>query len=590
MAKAGNGFEPAAIGFLDIAALPPPPPDAAPLGLNGLKRVELQWGFQDDALRSVLRVGGPRARRGLLSLLDQPTFEIGSLPPLPAGLTGFTVLSIDLAKTYDQIVALATTMNPQGANQVAAFEQAIHQRLGVALRDDLLRNLGPKLALYAQAPSQVAVGDPATAMVSQFTGLTLSVQVRDAGVVAVARVLDPLMMGLNQIIKQRQAAARPNPANAGAASPEFRKLTAPRFAYVLDLPPGSLPPQFLTMFQPTVILGKDRLVLSATTAAAEQALAGGPRWQPTGAFIPVARRLPASLVFLSISDPRDAMPALIENLPVVAQQLNAIMLPAVQASREAARRAQCTNNLKQIALAMHNYHAANNAFPRPAITDKQGKPLLSWRVAILPYIEQGPLYEKFKLDEPWDSPHNQALLKYIPNTYLCPSRARAESFTTTYQVLKGPGALFEDGKGVPINEITDGTSNTLMVVEAKQEVPWTKPDDLSFGPAADASLLGVGSSHSGGFNAALADGSVRFIGNTINPIVFRTLVTRGGGEVVNPAQIVGGLPRPAVGPGMAAGVAGRCWEASSGRRAEPAVIPGLDGNGGRSRRGQFRAP
>jgi len=329
-------------------------------------------------------------------------------------LTGFTVLSVDLAKTYDQIAALAKTANPQGADQVAAFEQAMRQLLGLELRDDLLRNLGPKLALYAQAGAQGAAGDPATAIAVQYTGLTLSVQVRNAA--AVAKAFDPVMTALNRILKQ-QAAARPNPANAGAGSFEFRRLPTARPAYVLDLPPGSLPPQFSAMFQPTVILGTNQLVLGATTAAAEQALAGGPRWQPTGAFIPMGRRLPGSLVFLNISDPRDSIPALIEKLPIVVQQLNA-MLPAVESAREAARRAQCTNNLKQIALAMHEYHDMNNTFPAPAIADKQGKPLLSWRVAILPYLDQKPLYSKFKLDEPWDGPNNKALLKEMPSTYV----------------------------------------------------------------------------------------------------------------------------------------------------------------------------
>src|ERR1700731_3796855 len=116
---------------------------------------------------------------------------------------------------------------------------------------------------------------------------------------------------------------------------------------------------------------------------------------------------------------------LIELLVVIAiiGVLIALLLPAVQSAREAARRAQCTNNLKQIGLAFHNYHSANNAFPRAAITDKQGKPVLSWRVAILPYIEQQELYKKFKRDEPWDSPHNKALLKEVPTTYVCPSRS-----------------------------------------------------------------------------------------------------------------------------------------------------------------------
>jgi prepilin-type N-terminal cleavage/methylation domain-containing protein/prepilin-type processing-associated H-X9-DG protein len=228
---------------------------------------------------------------------------------------------------------------------------------------------------------------------------------------------------------------------------------------------------------------------------------------------------------------------LIELLVVIAiiAVLISLLLPAVQAAREAARRAQCTNNLKQIALAMHNYASANDAFPAAAITDKQGKALLSWRVAILPYIEQNVLYQKFKLDEPWDSPHNKALLEEMPQTYVCPSLGAGEPFTTTYQAFVGKGAMFETGKGTKIAEITDGTVNTFMVVEAKRAVPWTKPEDLVFDPAAAPSLFGAGSVHPGGFNAALADGSVRFIKTTISPVVFRALITRNGGEVVNSA-------------------------------------------------------
>ena len=207
----------------------------------------------------------------------------------------------------------------------------------------------------------------------------------------------------------------------------------------------------------------------------------------------------------------------------------------MQAAREAARRAQCVNNLKQIGLAMHNYASANDAFPAPANTGKQGKALLSWRVAILPYIEQQGLYNKFKLDEPWDSPHNIALLKEMPSLYICPSRAAGEPFTTTYQVFTGNGALFEDGKGAKIADVTDGLSTTIMAVEAREAVPWTKPDDLPFDPAAAPSLFGAASNHPGGFNVLFADGSVRFIKTSISMQTFRALITRAGGEVVNQA-------------------------------------------------------
>jgi prepilin-type processing-associated H-X9-DG protein len=562
LARAEPGFEPAAIGFLDITALPPAPPDAAPLGIDGLKRVELRWGFQDDALRSVVRVVAPAPRRGLVSLLDQPTFDIGSLPSLPAGLTGFTALSVDLSATYDKIVTVATAASPQGADQVAAFEQSMHRLLGLELRNDLLQHLGPKVALYAQEAGAGAAGDPAAAMMAAYAGLTISFQVRNAA--AVAKGLDPLMSALNRFIKQRQAGGRPDQANAGAPAPEFRKQPAVRPAYVLEFPPGSLPPQVAALFRPTVMLGTNQLVFGMTTNVAEQALTRGPRWQPTAAFSPVAQRLPQSLVFLNINDPRDSMPALIERLPALVQQWNATLLPAMQSGREAARRAQCTNNLKQIALAMMNYESANSKFPSPAITDKQGKPLLSWRVAILPYIDQQVLYQKFKLDEPWDSPHNQALLKEMPPSYRCPGRERVEPFTTTYQVFTGGGALFDSRRGLALADVTDGTSNTLMVVESKTEVPWTKPDDMPFNPATAPSNFVAGSPHPGGFNAAMADGSVRFFPMPINPRLFQALVTRAGGEVVIPDEI-------ALKPGQL----GRPREAA-GLRVDPDKIPRAD--------------
>jgi prepilin-type processing-associated H-X9-DG protein len=210
----------------------------------------------------------------------------------------------------------------------------------------------------------------------------------------------------------------------------------------------------------------------------------------------------------------------------------ALLLPAVQAAREAARRAQCTNNLKQIGLAMHNYLSANNCFPPAAITDADGKPLLSWRVAILPFIEQQSLYQEFHLDEPWDSPHNQALIARIPPVYLCPSDGPDSEHTTRYQVVVGPGTIFEGARGIRLDEVTDGTSNTLLVVEAKNPVPWTKPDDIPV----NALTAAVGSKHPGGFNVLMADGSVRFVRMSINPAILQALATRNGGEVISAAS------------------------------------------------------
>jgi prepilin-type processing-associated H-X9-DG protein len=200
----------------------------------------------------------------------------------------------------------------------------------------------------------------------------------------------------------------------------------------------------------------------------------------------------------------------------------------IKSSRDAAKRAQSTNNLKQIMLAMHNYHSTYDTFPPPAIKSKEGKPLLSWRVAILPYIEQQGLYEQFHLDEPWDSEHNKALIDKIPAVYRAPN-AKTKATSSCYYAFTGPDAIFKVD-GTKLQEITDGTSNTIAVVEADRDIPWTKPEDIPYD--AEKDLPKLGGITEGGFNAGFADGSVRFLKKDIEEQTLRALITRAGGEVV----------------------------------------------------------
>ncbi len=604
LAKKSDGFQPALIGFIDMTALPPMPPDAVKLGLDGIKRLEMVWGFQDDALRSVIRAVAPSPRRGILALFDQPAFTVDSLPPIPPELTGFTVVSIDLAKTYDTVLEIVKAQRPEMADQIPAIEGAVEQQLGVKHRNDILARIGPKASFYMDMPAGL-MANPMMAMFSLFNGLTLTFEVHDEA--ALAKSLDTLIGHANDLIRQQQAARGGN-----APAIEFTRAAGQQHGYVLNFPAGTLPPGPLASLQPTILLSADRLGIGSTTAAARKAMqpkAPDGVWKPTGVFAPVARRLPRGMILLYVSDPRDSLPGAIAMIPMVVPQINAaigqerrkagkpvgptlhidpdqvptadelrsrlfpattalavddqgislvgrgaipgvgspastavavaLLLPAVQAAREAARRAQCTNNLKQIGLAMHNHASATGALPRPAITDKNGKPLLSWRVAILPYIEQQALYNEFKLDEPWDSPHNKALLKEMPRTYLCPSWTPTGPGMTTYQVFQGPGTMFEPGKRTQMAQVFDGTSNTILVIEAKNAVPWTRPDDIEFDPAAAGdrqTLFGVFSKHPGGFITLFADGSVHFIKRTIHPIVLKALITRAGGEVVSSDQ------------------------------------------------------
>lgn len=198
--------------------------------------------------------------------------------------------------------------------------------------------------------------------------------------------------------------------------------------------------------------------------------------------------------------------------------------------REAAARSQSSNNLKQIVLAMYNYESTYGALPPPVVVNKAGKPLLSWRVLILPFIEQQQLYKQFKLDEPWDSPNNIKLLDKMPRVYAEPAPTKAKKNETHYRVFVGNGAAFDSLRGPKLVEFTDGTSNTILVATAADPVPWTKPDELSFEPDKDMKKL-LGFFYGPVTMVGFADGSVRAISQGISKTTLNALLTRAGGEV-----------------------------------------------------------
>ena len=206
----------------------------------------------------------------------------------------------------------------------------------------------------------------------------------------------------------------------------------------------------------------------------------------------------------------------------------------------AERQSACKEQLGRIGLAFHRFQEARDRFPAPAIVDPSGRPLLSWRVAILPYLDGGEtLYREFHRDEPWDSPHNLGLVARMPAVFGCPSDPGHVSGMTPYRVIasktsrESGNPMFEDGRGVEMLEITDGLSGTILVVESPESVPWTKPDDLRFEPGEPAPRFG--SRHTGGFHVLLGDANVRLIKFTIDPRTLMTIITRDGGEIISDA-------------------------------------------------------
>lgn len=208
--------------------------------------------------------------------------------------------------------------------------------------------------------------------------------------------------------------------------------------------------------------------------------------------------------------------------------LIALLLPATRSAREPARRMQCTNNLKQIAMALGNYESKYHCLPPACTVDAKRRPLHSWRVLILPFMEQKALYDKIDLTKPWDDPANKQAYETTPYAYQCPS-VNYRPGHTTYLAIVGDSSCFRPTQPRRLSEITDGHDSTLMVIEVEsaRQVHWMSPKDigeqeiLSLGPAAMQP-------HPGGANAACVDGSVHFIRSDTKATVLRALISING--------------------------------------------------------------
>jgi prepilin-type processing-associated H-X9-DG protein len=216
------------------------------------------------------------------------------------------------------------------------------------------------------------------------------------------------------------------------------------------------------------------------------------------------------------------------------------MLPAVQKVREAADRIKSANNLKMLGLAMHKYEDVHGHFPPAVVYGRDGKtPLYSWRVELLPYLEEQALYDQFKKDEPWNGPNNVKLLPLMPKVFALP--AAPDDTKTPYQVFVTPvprgapvppdAAPFGGSQPPRVAAIRDGLSNTLMIAEAATSVPWTQPVDLTFDPKGPLPRLGPPTG-TPTFNVLFFDGSVRALKRDLKPETLKALITHQGGEVV----------------------------------------------------------
>lgn len=211
-----------------------------------------------------------------------------------------------------------------------------------------------------------------------------------------------------------------------------------------------------------------------------------------------------------------------------------VMIPGSSGQRPAQARTECRRKLGLLAMAMHNYHDTYGTFPPAYLADKDGRPMHSWRILLLPFLGHRDLYERYRFDEPWNGPNNRKLGGRMPPEFHCPADVGAEAHTS-YFVVVGPKTIFPGAVPVPISDISDGTVNTILLVEAAdREVNWLEPKDLTYEEGRRGinapTDRGISSHHNGGAMVAFADGSRELLPDQIPLQQLQLLLERNDGR------------------------------------------------------------
>jgi len=573
------------------------------LGLGNLGAIVTESGFKGEATWSETHVQVLGKPEGLLALADQSPFTLKDLPPLPVDTSGFVAVSFDAGRFYDTILGLlmrgAKFGPPDAAAQAEAMIGSIPQMIGFDPQADLFQTLGSTVCFYLDG------GQPVFLI---FGGPVLAVEVKDAG--KLRKTIDHLVVmaqgaSNGELEVQRTEKQGREILMLGAEGAQAVSLCVDDDWLILGLVPQSIEtfamrldgkldqwmpgdevktaladlPDSFTSIAVTDPRPMYRSLVGMAPTLANFARIG---IRQSGMFPPefelpinMADLPPAELVtqhlfpnvavgttdakgFHTIS--RTSLPS----LPFVGEMsgaggiatvgvLTALLLPAVQQARTAARRSHSANNLKQIGLAMHNHHEVYRSFPAATIENKDLKPeeRLSWLVSLLPFLDQGPLFDLIDREQGWKSEDNADFTTGFTIPALVNPQVAVEQDGVTHYV--GIAGLGKDAATLPINgkgvgafgynrklryrDVTDGTSNTMCVTEASKNYG-------SWGAGGKSTLRsltrkpyingpdGIGSPFPGGLNVLMLDGSVRFLSEDTDPAVIEALVTIHGGEVI----------------------------------------------------------
>ncbi len=585
----------------------PPPEDGVPLavgdfakvlGVDNLGAIVSQSGYNGAAMWSetVMQVDGEK--RGLLALGDHDSITFERIPPLPVRTKGFATFSFNTSKFWGDLIALiregVKLGPPQAGAQAEQLLAGLPQMLNFDPQTELFDTLGSAVTIYMDG-GQDFFG---------FGGFGKIVEVKDAE--TLRKTIDHILLMAEGATEGQFKSHRVEKHGREILTFEFEgvefggltvddnwlavgfvpqtveafllrvdgKLEKWQPTRELNEALAELPKEFtgLTVTDPRAmyrsLLSYAPLMFMVARAGIRESGQFPPDFEiPVGlADLPPTEVIVTPLfhnVMMTVKDKngfrsisRSSLPA----FPVVGQGgvgtvattgiLVALLLPAVQQAREAARRAASKNNLKQIGLALHNYFSVHNQFPVGTLSDSAEKPedRLSWISSVLPYLDQAPLYQKLDLESGWDSDANSSFTTVVIPTLLNPGADAVGDAVTHYVGIAGVG---EDAPTLPVNheragvfgydrktrirDIRDGASNTIGVTEASGEYGrWAAGGNDTIRSLTQEPYIngpdGIGGPFQGGVQVMLMDGTVRFISNDIDPDVFKALMTIGGGE------------------------------------------------------------
>jgi len=543
----------------------------AALGLDNVESLVAVTGLDETGFVSRSLVSFSGQPKGLFQVVADKPLTPDDLAPIPADATLALAARLNADKLFEVFLESIEKIEPRARAEVTEGLNEMNRELGIDVRGDVLKSLGDVWCAYGSPVDGGLV----------LTGLTATVTVRDHKKLAAAH---------EKLIAFARAAMRgPDDGRRRRRRPQLKQVKfaghdvyylanierdfpfAPAWCltekeFVVALFPQNVKaylarsddrkslaarPEVASLFHhgsgPAMLFYQDTPELLKLAYPLVQMFAqmGTSQLQREGIDIDVSL-LPSVKSILPHLRPgvtavrrtdegielssRQSLPggSIAASAPVMAGML----IPTAISERKSARRARSMGHLKQLALAMHTHHEDMGKFPAAYIPDKDGKPLLSWRVRILPYLGRADLYDLFRLSEPWDSEHNKKLISRMPDLLKSPG-GKTPPGTTRYLTVRGEDTIFPGKEETRMAHIRDGTSNTIMLVEAAEDaaVVWTKPDDLEYD--AKNPLRGLVGSHGDGFLAAFADGSVRWISSRIDAQTLKRLMTKSDGEPID---------------------------------------------------------